>query len=211
MKIEKIVSGYAGSNTYFISKNNKMIVIDPCLEINNDPKKLLEKIEGFEVVGILLTHGHFDHVSGVDAIVEKTNTKVFIYKDEKDWPKDPQLNLSTMIPELVRIQAEMTPIDLGKLTIDTFTFDVIHTPGHTHGSVSYIIDQHVFDGDFIFKDSVGRMDLPTGSETEMRDAISLFIQKYEDEDYILYPGHGMKTTLENEINHNPFIKHLGAI
>lgn len=211
MNIEKIVSGYAASNTYFVSKNNKMVVIDPCLEINNNSTKLLDKIEGYEVVGVLLTHGHFDHVSGIDAIVKETGAPVYIYHLEKEWPKNPELNLSTMIPELVKIESKIEGIDLGPLHIDEFEFEVIHTPGHTHGSVSYILGQHVFDGDFIFKNSLGRMDLPTGSEVEMQNAIEEFIEKYQYQDILLYPGHGMKTSLKDEIENNPFIKHLRTI
>lgn len=210
MNIQKIVSGYASSNTYFISIDHQMIVIDPCLEIQNNPNKLLEKIEGYEVLAILLTHAHFDHISGVDAIVNKTKCPVYLTEKERDWPQNPQLNLSTMTPEIVSIKAKITPLNLGDLEIGPFKFNVVETPGHTKGSVSFIIDNHIFDGDFIFKDSVGRMDLPTGSEQDMKEAILSFIKSYGDKDYILYPGHGNKTTLQIEIKYNPFIDHYKA-
>ncbi len=207
MKIEKIVSGYASSNTYFISKENDVIVVDPCLEMNQNATKLLNRIEGKNVLGILITHGHFDHISGIDAIVEKTQCKVYVPKEELEWLNNPGLNLSTMIPEHVAIKAELTPIEEGPLTIGDFNFEVIKTTGHTAHSVSFILDEHIFDGDFIFENSVGRMDLPTGSEKTMKESIIQFIKEYGEEDYHLYPGHGNKTTLQQEIKHNPFIQY----
>ncbi len=208
MKINQIESGYASSNTYFISKGKSMIVIDPCLEIDSNPKKLYEAIEGYQVEAILITHAHFDHISGIDAIVKKQSCPVYVFHSETAWLKDPNLNLSTMIPEAVSIHSALTPIDLGILKLENFEFEVIQTSGHTHGSISFLLENHCFCGDFIFKNSVGRMDLPTGSQSEMINSICHFIDSYQNQDLILYPGHGPITKLSTEIKYNPFIQHI---
>lgn len=205
MNIGKITSGYASTNTYFISQDKQMVVVDPCLEVNNNAQKLLAEIEGYDVLGIIITHGHFDHISGIDAIVEKTNCKVYVHHKECEWLKNPKLNLSTMIPEIVSIKAKLEGIDCGELVIGPFHFDVIKTSGHTSNSISYILGEAVFDGDFIFENSIGRMDLPTGSQVMMISSIKSFIEEYKDRDFTLYPGHGNVTTLQSELLSNPFM------
>jgi len=208
MKIIKSVMGYASSNTYFIEKDNHVVVIDPCLDPNQDATRLLNPLKGKIVSGILITHGHFDHISGIDAICEVFDTTVYVYHEEAEWLKNPSLNLSTMTPEIVSIQKEPILIDLGYLNVGQFEFEVISTAGHTAGSVSYRLENDIFDGDFIFQNSVGRMDLPTGSGPLMTSQIEKFIDRFEAINPTLYPGHGEPTTLKTEIKYNPFIKHL---
>ncbi len=208
MNIKKIESGYAASNTYFISKGNKMIVIDPCLNPNNNALALYDAIEGYDVEAILITHAHFDHISGIDAIAQKVHCPVYVHHKEAEWLKDANLNLSTMIPERVSIQTEPISIDLGRLDLPSFSFDVVLTAGHTAYSVSYLIDEYCFSGDFIFKGSVGRMDLPTGSQTTMLESIKEFYNLYKDKNLTLFPGHGPQTTLQDEVHTNPFFKYI---
>lgn len=208
MVIEKLVMGYAQTNTYFIKKSKKVIIVDPCLDPGNNSTPLFSMIEGYEVVAILLTHGHFDHISGVDAITAYQDCPVYVPESEVNWLGDPKLNLSGMIPELVSITSKAIPLSVGTLELDDFNFEVISTPGHTSGSFSYIIDNHVFDGDFIMNRSMGRTDLPTGNDTQMYQSISNFVSAYKEKDITLYPGHGDITTLKDEILYNPFIKSI---
>lgn len=208
MDIKRLVMGYVSTNTYFVSKGDTMIVVDPCLGINADESELIKAIEGYNVVAILITHAHFDHISGIDAIANKTGCPVYVYQSEVDYLQDPQLNLSTMIPEKVVVKTPAIAIEVGRLELDEhFDFEVISTPGHTAGSISYKINNIVFDGDFIFDGTVGRMDLPTGSQDDMVHALHRFIERYNNKDIILYPGHGPSTTLANFIQtyYNPQI------
>lgn len=205
MKIKSITSGYAQTNTYFLSKGNKMIVIDPCIEVNNNPSALYEKIEGKDVIAILITHAHYDHITGIDALVEKTSAKVYAYKEEITWFKDNVLNLANMFPEPLDIKSNIIPIEFGTLNFDDFNFEVLATPGHTKGSISYKIDNHIFDGDFIFMNSVGRTDLYSGNSHQMKKSLKEFVAEYKEQDIHLYPGHGPATTLKREIKNNPYI------
>lgn len=207
MKIKKRSMGPVQSNTYYLEKDNQVIVIDPCLDLGYDANQLLEPIKDKHVIAVLITHGHLDHISGIDAVCKTFNCPVYIHESESEWLKQPRLNLSFGSSEPVVIETKPIEIALGKLIIDNFEFDVIATPGHTKGSVSYVIDQYIFNGDFIFRDSIGRMDLPTGSERDMIQSLSWFVTEYRNANPTLYPGHGDKTTLKREIQTNPFINH----
>lgn len=206
MNVIKRVMGYVGTNTYFLEKNGEMLVIDPCLDPNNDASKLFDVIGDHKVVGVLLTHAHFDHISGVDAICDKYKCPLYMNQSEIEWLDNPDLNLSYMVPETVIIKTKPTVLSLGNHQISNFDFEMIETKGHTRGSVSYVFDDKVFDGDFIFHLSVGRMDLPTGSESDMMQDISDFIERFATINPTLYPGHGNTTTLNKEIELNPYIR-----
>ena len=159
MNIKKIVVGQLEENCYILEKNNKCIIIDP----GDEASKIVDNIK-YPVVGILITHCHFDHVGALQELKEKYNIKENNYN------------------------------------IEGFKFEVINTPGHTNDSKTfYFKDENImFVGDFIFKNGVGRMDLPTGSEKDMLDSLNM-IFKYP-EDIIIYPGHGDCTTLKDEKN-----------
>ncbi|QIK70157.1 MBL fold metallo-hydrolase [Erysipelothrix sp. HDW6C] len=206
MKIKKQVMGYVQTNTYYLEIDNKVLVVDPCLDPHNDAKRLLKPLEDKDVVGIILTHGHFDHISGVDAIVDIYHCPVFIYHEELHYLKNINANLSNQMPESVVIRAEATPIECEPMEIGPFAFDIIKTPGHTSGSISYIFGDDVIDGDFIFADTIGRTDLPTGSMAVMNDSIQMFVDEFAGMDITLYPGHGEITTLEQELKSNSFLK-----
>ncbi len=157
MNIKRVVVGPLEENCYIVENNNKCLIIDP----GDDVDKIINNIK-YSVVGILITHYHFDHIGALDELKEKYN------------------------------------IDENNYNIKDFDFEVIKTPGHTSDSKTYYFKDNniMFVGDFIFKDSIGRMDLPTGSVLEMKNSISKIL-KYPS-NTILYPGHGDSTTIGNE-------------
>ena len=163
MKIKRIIVGELEENCYIVEKNNKCIIIDPGDEVN----KIIENIT-CEVVGILITHYHFDHIGALDELKEKYNIKENNYH------------------------------------ILGFNFEVIDTPGHTSDSKTYYFkkDNIMFVGDFLFKNGIGRMDLPTGNENDMINSLEK-IYKYPL-NTIIYPGHGDSSTLEAEKANNLF-------
>ncbi len=163
MIVEKVIVGSYLENCYILIKNNKCLVIDP----GDNYQLIKEKIGKKEVLAILITHGHFDHVGALSDVEKDYNVPIYQYNNvqEKNYK------------------------------IDNFVFDVLYTKGHTDDSITFYFknEKIMFTGDFIFQNSVGRTDLPTGNFNEMLKSIEK-IKKYDD-DIIIYPGHGEDTKL----------------
>lgn len=174
MNAEKVEVGAYQCNCYIIKRDNKVIVIDP----GDEYEKIKVKIGNNEIVAILITHSHFDHVGALDNFIrEYPNIQVYKYNNLKEK----------------------------EYAIGNFKFRVIYTLGHTDDSVSYYFfeDNIMFTGDFIFKESIGRCDFENSDISEMKKSI-LKIKKYK-KNIILYPGHGDKTTLNSERINNFYL------
>ncbi|MDD6879133.1 MAG: MBL fold metallo-hydrolase [bacterium] len=168
MKIIRVETGFLKENCYILIINNKCLVIDP----GDDYFKIKEKLKDLEVLGILITHGHFDHIGAIDDLLNEHN--VNIYKFD---------NLSE-----------------SSYNIGPFNFEVIFNPGHSEDSISYYFkdDNVIFDGDFIFKGTIGRCDLKGGNINKMKESLLKFYNRFSD--VILMPGHGSETNINNEKN-----------
>ncbi len=173
MKVNRIIVGELMCNCYLIENNNKYLLIDPGAEYN----KILNFISNKNIIGIIITHGHFDHIGCINKLHEQFNYPIY----NKDNLKN------------------------GINNIGEFQFEVIYTPGHTNDSICiYFKDELImFTGDFIFKNSIGRTDLG-GNELDMYKSIKK-IKQYND-NIIIYPGHGESTTLGQEKLNNPYLK-----
>lgn len=197
--------GELGTNCYIIYDESNALIIDPGGEAN----KVTDFIEEMNLTpqAILLTHAHFDHIGAVDDLRKHYNLEVYLHKAEAEWLGNPSLNRSTAFTrkEVVTDPPEhlLTP---GKLVISTFAFEVIHTPGHSPGSVTFIFaaENFIVSGDVLFQQGVGRTDLPGGSMNELVDSIrnSLYCL---DDSYIVYPGHGGSTSIGAEKRFNPYV------
>lgn len=172
MEIDKVIVGELEENCYVISKNNKCLIVDPGSEFN----KIKDLIGKREVVGVLITHHHFDHIGALKETLDYYHTNYYDFNTLKE----------------------------GNFNINGFNFKVIYNPGHSKDSISFYFDEEnvMFVGDFIFLNSIGRCDLDGGSFKEMQESI-IKIKEYSN-DITLYPGHGDKTNLGYEKEHNPF-------
>ncbi len=203
IKINCYVVGSIYTNCYLIEDEatKKRAVIDP----GDYSKELCDEIDrrGGTLDYILLTHGHYDHILGVARLCELYHPEVFACEKELEVLQKGLYN-RTLIHNIRlnsfnvdRLLRDGDEIILGESRI---TF--MHTPGHTQGSGMYIVDDHIFSGDTIFCESVGRTDFETSSPQDMMRSVERI--KAMKGDYHIYPGHDMFTTLEHERRYNPF-------
>lgn len=204
MDIKRCVSGICATNCYLISGDDFAVVIDPA-ENDNFITDFAQKNADKKNKAILLTHCHFDHIGGVEALKKIWNCDIVIGEYEAEGLKNPNINFSAMWgSRTMSIDADIKVQDGQILNFGEFTAKVLHTPGHTRGSVCYLCDDVLFSGDTLFNLSVGRTDLPTGSlDTELKSLQSLLL--LDDATRVL-SGHGDETTIGYEKIHNPYVK-----
>ena len=205
MKIKLLTLGSMGTNGYVIYRENQAVLIDP----GDD----FFKIDGFlkdqhlQVAGILLTHGHFDHIGAVEQLQKAYNAKVYALEQEKDTLENPEKNLSGTRGRGYGIRADVWLRDKEIFSLAGIKFQVIHTPGHTPGGACYYIEEKgvLFSGDTLFHCSVGRSDFPGGSASTLIRSIGdrLFCLPEETK---VFPGHMEPSTIGIEKKYNPFLQ-----
>lgn len=206
IKIGRVVLGMLQTNCYFLYREGTAdaIVIDPA----DDGAWLADGLErnGLRVAGILLTHGHFDHTFGCDALKKAAGDSVRVYacEAEKELMESPRLNLSTQMVGAYSLKADEYVKDGDEITIAGMTCKVIGTPGHTVGGCCYYFEEAGFliSGDTLFQESVGRTDFPTGSMSTLVRSIKEKLFVLPDKTQV-YPGHGDSTTIGAEKRYNP--------
>ncbi len=205
MKIFKYSVGVMGTNSYIVldEETKKAALIDP----GDEPDKLLSALEskGAELSYIILTHGHFDHIIAIPEIKEKTGASLLIHKDDAPMLVDGSLSLLSRFTDLVIDFPTPDRLlnDGDKITLGNSEIKVTHTPGHTPGSICLTVGSDLISGDTLFRECIGRYDVPGGSyETLLK---SLEKIKTLDIKGKIYPGHGMSTTLEHELKHNTYL------
>lgn len=205
-KIGRLTIGMAATNCYFVYEEGKkeVIVFDPADKGGYIYDQLLAK--GFEVAAIVLTHGHFDHIWGVEELKAKSGAKVYAYEGEKRLLENVDLNVSAQVGRPCAVCADVYVSDREMLTLAGITFEVIATPGHTEGSCCFYFkdDGFLISGDTLFEESVGRTDLATGSMSALVRSIRERLLPLPD-DTRVFPGHGAPTTIGHEKEYNEFI------
>lgn len=204
MKIYTFIVGLFGTNCYFIADDSgKTAIVDP----GADFEKLIKKLNEKELIPeyILLTHGHFDHILAVNELRKATGAKLIIHRDDAELLSDPDKSYALQFGGTVyrtdppdRLVSDGDVITLGGTDIS-----VIHTPGHTKGSVTYKLDSALLTGDTLFRDGMGRYDLYSSDFKSLCSSLEKLSAL--DGDYKVYPGHGQSTTLERERESNIYM------
>jgi glyoxylase-like metal-dependent hydrolase (beta-lactamase superfamily II) len=197
MEIRNLKVGSYQTNCYIVWADgcSRCIVIDPGYE----PERIMEQVRhlGKSVEAILLTHGHFDHVGGVKQIAAETDCKVYICGED--------LSLNSMYTDgliyYTDTYGEGDTLDLAGLTLQ-----VLHTPGHTPGCVCLLCGEAMFCGDTLFAGTCGRTDLPGSSPMQMKQSLARL--KALEGNYLVLPGHGQDSTLDEERKYNPYMQGL---
>lgn len=207
-KITSLVLGSYYANCYIITdeESGENAIVDPGFYGDNFKEKLAEW--GFGSLSfVLLTHGHYDHILGASGFKENFGAKIVIHKDDADFLSDDSKSFARFLPkDYVRPEADVLIQDGESIFLGKTEIKVLHTPGHTCGSVCYIIGDTMLSGDTLFCGEIGRCDFPTGSFATMKKSLARLYNLTED--YKILTGHGEGTTLSYEKANNPYMKGL---
>lgn len=205
-KIDSRILGMVGTNCYLLCNMDikECVLIDPA-DSQDEISRMIDE-SGCSLKGILLTHGHFDHIMAADAIRDKYGVKVYASCDEKNTLEQPHINLGEAYGLKLSVKADVWHKDGEILKLAGFDIEALHTPGHTEGGSCYYIREIgvLFSGDTLFCGSVGRTDFPGGSMSEIVRSIKEKVMVLPD-DTKVYPGHGEGTSVGYERVNNPFL------
>lgn len=203
-KLHTLVVGRLQTNCYILQSDSTALIIDP----GDEPERILRFLDDIAVKPskIIATHTHFDHVLGVNAIRAKLNIPFLIHRDDLSTLESMQSRVRQFmgfsVPPPPKVDQFLADGD--SITIGHDTVKVLHTPGHSPGSISLAGRDYVLTGDALFNQSIGRTDLPGGDLTTLVRSITDRLFRLDDET-IVYPGHGPETSIGDEKLTNPFV------
>jgi glyoxylase-like metal-dependent hydrolase (beta-lactamase superfamily II) len=202
MNIEKVTDRRMGANCYLVSDGSRAIIIDSTADLR---KTMAEK--KLDLVGVFITHGHFDHLGMLNIYAQSDNVLFYMHKKGYEKLQDPLKNCSVYFDK--QFAYDLNPNrtvfvhDGETLSLLRTPITVFGTPGHTDCSICIAIEENLFTGDTLFQGSVGRTDLYSSDEVKMLESVNRL--KNLKINYRIFPGHGEETMLEYEKTNNPFL------
>lgn len=208
MNVKIFMGGDDSATSYIIyNEQREAVLIDPSFKATKIVKWLKE--ESINLLAILLTHGHFDHIEGIEEVKKSFSCLIYIEKSDEVLLDNPYKNGSVLFGKYVQVVEKTENLwDEETLHFSDIEVQVIHTPFHTPGSVCFYFPkiQSLFTGDTLFYRSIGRTDLPLGNAKDVANSLLKLKKLYETNgDMKVYPGHGNSTSLEKEMKFNPFM------
>ncbi|MEO0199384.1 MAG: MBL fold metallo-hydrolase [candidate division WOR-3 bacterium] len=188
IQIKKFVVGPLATNCYiaYDIDTNEAVIVDPGFPDQRIIDYLIR--EKLRLTGIILTHGHFDHIMGLGYLTKFCKTSVFIHKHDEPLLRDPHKNHSIYLGEPFTFIGEVELINSDEvIKSGSLELKIIETPGHTRGSISILLDKFLFSGDTLFVDAIGRTDFPESAPERMEESINRLLNIGSD--IILHPGH----------------------
>ncbi len=201
MRVRRLTLGPLDTNCWLVDDGvgGPALVIDPA----DEPEVILEALAGQQVEAVVLTHGHFDHLGAVAEVVKATGAPLLVHEaDAEDITTafgtgGALFGFDVSSPPATRVLAEGDLVTAGGVALT-----VLHTPGHTPGSICLQAGEHLFSGDTLFAGSIGRTDFRGGSMPDMRRSIARLAALPNE--VRVYPGHGPESTIGRERRVNPF-------
>jgi hydroxyacylglutathione hydrolase len=210
LRIETLTVGPLETNCYLfapVSPTGEVVIVDPGAE----PEAILDAVSRLElkVAAILLTHGHVDHMAAAAAVRDATGAPVHMHVADAGMVRKPDPYWASLVGgvEPCEVDVELTGDE--QLHLAGVDLQVIHTPGHSPGSICYMVGGTLFSGDTLFAGSIGRTDLPGGDDRVMQASLARLTAEVTGETRVL-PGHGPETTMQAECQANPFLQDLPA-
>lgn len=213
IEVEKLVLGAVSTNVYLVFYEGNCLIIDP----SDEAERIISCIDERQAkpLAILITHGHFDHTMAAPVLAKKYGINIYAGEAERQLFEDSKLNMAErFLGEQFTLEADRYLKGGDEIEFEGFKLKVVYTPGHTVGSISFYSDdladnetfkKVIFTGDALFAGSIGRVDFPTGNEAAMRKTLEDVFKKMSPET-VVFPGHGVATTIERELAHNPYLR-----
>lgn len=211
IRLDMLTLGEIRTNCFILSNEDtkEAVVVDP----GDEYERIVEHLNRNELKlkVILLTHGHFDHIMAAQELAAVARVQIYAYEAERELLANPGMNCSSIFGKSFTLAPVESLQDGEKISFADIEFQVIHTPGHTKGSVCFYIpdEQILISGDTLFFESVGRTDFPTGNSEVLLRSIQERIFTLPKEVKI-YPGHGCSTSVGYEMQNNPYVNEEGC-
>lgn len=201
-----MICGSLSNNSYIIIEKDEAVVIDPAFNVEQIIKFLTR--HKIKKLAILITHGHYDHVGHSNKLAAKFNSKIYLSKYDLDLKVHQQAKYFEFLDEHDNLYDQFIGFTQKtfKLPLKNIKVDVLETPGHTPGSVCYLVDKYVFTGDLIFDVDVGRTDFEYSDPKTMEKSLKLFVNTFKNKELYLFPGHEEWTLVDQLEITNPYVK-----